>query len=130
MAQSFHDVETSLSAADAAKRVQEAVLKEKYGVIDVLNLKQTMAGKGVVYDDEAIVISVCEPNYAKKFLTLEPTVASCLPCRISVTTRKGKTTVSVPLPSAAFALFGNAALAKAAAETEPALKRIVEAAKA
>ena len=130
MAMSFHNVETSLSAADAAKRVQEAVLKEKYGVIDVLNLKQTMAGKGVAYDDEAIVISVCEPNYAKKFLTLEPTVASCLPCRISVTTRKGKTTVSVPLPSAAFALFGNAALAKAAAETEPALKRIVEAAKA
>jgi uncharacterized protein (DUF302 family) len=130
MAQSFHNVETALSAADAAKRVQDAVLKEKYGVIDVLNLKQTMAGKGVAYDDEAIVISVCEPNYAKKFLTLEPTVASCLPCRISVTTRKGKTTVSVPLPSAAFALFGNAALSKVAAETEPALKRIVEAAKA
>ncbi len=130
MAQSFHNVETSLPASDAVKRVQEAALKERFGVLDVLNLKQTMAGKGVAYDDEAIVISVCEPNYAKKFLSLEPTVASCLPCRISVTTRKGKTTVSVPLPSAAFALFGNAALAKAAEETEPALKRIVEAARA
>lgn len=130
MAQSFHNVETKLSAADAAKRVQDAALKEKFGVIDVLNLKQTMAGKGVNYDDEAIVISVCEPNYAKKFLTLEATAASCLPCRISVTTRGGKTTVSVPLPSAAFALFNNAALTKLVAETEPALKRMVDAAKA
>ena len=129
MASAFHNVETKLSASDAAKRVQDAAMTEKFGVIDVLNLKQTMAGKGVAYDDEAIVISVCEPNYAKKFLTLEPTVASCLPCRISVTTRGGKTTVSVPLPSQAFALFGNAALGKLAAETEPALKRMVDAAK-
>lgn len=130
MAKAFHNVETKLSAADAAKRVQDAALKEKFGVIDVLNLKQTMAGKGVSYDDEAIVIAVCEPNYAKKFLTLEPTSASCLPCRISVTTRNGKTTVSVPLPSQAFAIFGNDKLNKLAAETEPALERMADAAKA
>ncbi len=130
MAQAFHNVETNLSAADAAKRIQDAALKEKFGVLDVMNLKQTMAGKGITYDDEAIVISVCEPNYAKKILTLESTAASCLPCRISVTTRKGLTTASVPLPSATFALFNNPALTKLAAETEPMLKRIVDAAKA
>ncbi len=129
MSDAFHNVQTKLSAADAAKRVQDAVLKEKFGVIDVLNLKQIMAGKGVAYDDEAIVISVCEPNFAKKFLLVEPTVASCLPCRISVTTCKGTTTVSVPLPSASFALFKNPALTKLASETEAALKRMIEAAK-
>lgn len=130
MASSFYTVESKLSAADAAKRLQEAVLKEKYGVIDVLNLKQIMAGKGVTYDDEAIVVSVCEPNYARKFLTLENTVASCLPCRISVTSRRGKTYISLPLPSAMFGLFSNGELAKAGAETEAALKRMVDAARA
>jgi hypothetical protein len=47
-----------------------------------------------------------------------------------VTTRAGKTVVSAPLPTAALALFNNAALAKVAAETEPMLRRIVDAAKA
>jgi len=130
MSQTFHNVETSLSAADAAKRVQEAALKEKFGVLDVMNLKQTMAGKGVVYDDEAIVISVCEPNFARRILTAESTAASCLPCRISVTTNKGKTTVSVPAPTSVFAMFNNPELLTLAAEAEPILARIVDAAKA
>jgi uncharacterized protein (DUF302 family) len=129
MAQSFHNVETTLSATEAAKRVQDAALKEKFGVLDVLNLKQTMAGKGVAYDDEAIVISVCEPNFAKRILTAEAKAASCLPCRISVTTRGGKTTVSSPSPASVFAMFENAGLLKIAAEAEPILKRIVDAAK-
>ena len=123
----FHEVETSLSPAEASERIQEAAKENKFGVINVLNLTEIMAGKGVEYDGAAIVIEICQPGYAKKFLEVEPTVATCLPCRVSVTSKGGKTIVHTIRPENAFAMFNVPGLEPLAKEVAEILNRIMEA---
>lgn len=129
MSDFMYTVESVLSAADAAQKVQDAAKAEKFGVINVLNLKQIMAGKGVEFDGEAVVVEICEPNYARRFLDADPATATCLPCRVSVTRKDGVTRVSAAMPGPMFRLFENEALNGPADEVEAVVRRVVEAAR-
>lgn len=128
MSNDFISVESSLSTEQAVARVQEAAKANGFGVLGVLNLRQIMANKGVQYAEEATVVEICEPNYARRFLTTDARVAPCLPCRIAITSSGGKTVVQTVRPSSMMGMFQNPALEAPARETDAFIEKIVAAA--
>lgn len=129
MSNDFIRTESSLNTEQAVAKVQEAAKANGFGVLGVLNLRQIMATKGVQYGEDATVVEICEPNYAKQFLGIDQRVAPCLPCRIAVTTAGGKTVIQTVRPSSMMRMFENKALDAPARETDAAIEKIIAAAK-
>ncbi|MCA8917062.1 MAG: DUF302 domain-containing protein [Planctomycetes bacterium] len=130
MSNDFIRVESSLSVEQAVAKVQEASKAGGFGVLNTLNLQQIMAGKGVEYAEAATVVEICRPGDAKLFLEADPRVAPCLPCRIAVTSKDGKTFVHTVRPSSMMRMFENDALIAPAKLIDEAVNKIVEAAAA
>lgn len=117
--------ESDLSVADAVAKVEAASIENGFGVINTLDLKAIMAKKGVEYGDAATVVEICQPHHAKAFLEKEPRVAPCLPCRIAVTSKDGKTIVQSVRPSAMMAIFDNPEIETLAKEIDEVVEKIV-----
>ena len=84
---------TNKTVSEAAAALQVAVQANHFGVMQVHNLKETMAKKGVEFARECLVFEVCQPQQAKKVLDQDMSVSTALPCRISIYEEGGKTTL-------------------------------------
>jgi uncharacterized protein (DUF302 family) len=114
------------------QRLTDALMKRKFGVLHVHNLKATLNGKGVPFETECQVMEVCNPQQAAKVLTDDIDLNMALPCRISVYEKEGDTVVGMISPKAMLAeLSDSEALAQVADEVESVLtEAIAEAAEA
>lgn len=108
------------------KALAEAAARHKFGVIASLNLKQTMANKGVDFAGECVIYEVCNPHNAKRALEADGAVSTALPCRISVYRSGDEFRVATILPTKLMGMFGNPELETVAAEVESALKSIID----
>ena len=68
----LHIVESTKPLERLASDLTDAVVKNKFGVLGVHDLKQTMAKKGVAFERECRIFEVCNPHQAKKVLEGEP----------------------------------------------------------
>lgn len=125
MSNDFIRSESALSVADAVAKLEEASKANGFGVLNTMNLQQVMANKGVEYAEAATVVEICQPDYAKKFLEIEPRVAPCLPCRIAVTSEGGKTIVQTVRPSAMMKIFQNESMDVIAGEVDEIIGKII-----
>jgi uncharacterized protein (DUF302 family) len=85
--------------------VQAAVQANHFGVMQVHNLKETMAKKGVDFARECLIFEVCQPQQAKKVLDQNMSVSTALPCRISIYEEGGKTILATLKPTTLLAMF-------------------------
>ncbi len=86
----------SLSELDQALR--EAAQRHKFGVLNVLDIKQTLNNKGFELGRECRVYDVCNPQAALKALTADMSVSVVLPCRISVYDNGQQLTIATVRP--------------------------------
>ena len=56
---------TDKTVNEAATALQAAVQANHFGVMQVRNLKETMAKKGVEFVHECLIFEVCQPQQAK-----------------------------------------------------------------
>ena len=82
---------TKKTVSETAAVLHAAVEANHFGVMQVHNLKETMAKKGVEFDRECLIFEVCQPQQAKKVLDQNMSVSTALPCRISIYEEGGKT---------------------------------------
>jgi len=116
-----------LGVADAADRLTEALMRRKFGVLHVHNLKQTLNSKGVPFETECRVMEVCNPQQAAKVLADDIDLNMALPCRISVYEKDGKTQIGMLSPKAMLGeLSDSAALQSVADEVEATLTDAIE----
>ena len=54
--------------SETAAALQAAVQANHFGVMQVHNLKETMAKEGVEFAHECLIFEVCQPQQAKKVL--------------------------------------------------------------
>ena len=87
---------TDKTMSEAAAALHATVQANHFGVMQVHDLKETMAKKGVEFDHECLIFEVCQPQQAKKVLDQNMSVSTALPCRISIYEEGGKT---IPLAS-------------------------------
>ena len=117
---------TGKSVNEAAAALQAAVQANHFGVMQVHNLKETMAKKGVELDGECLIFEVCQPQQAKKVLDGNMSVSTALPCRISIYQEGGKTTLATLKPTTLLAMFGTPHLEEVALEVEDTLVKIMK----
>jgi uncharacterized protein (DUF302 family) len=98
----------------------------RFGVMQVHNLKETMAKKGVEFTRECLIFEVCQPQQAKEVLERNMSISTMLPCRISVYEERGKTILATLKPTALLEIFGEPQLKPVAQEVEDTIITIMK----
>ena len=77
-------VTSSKSLDELDQDFRKALQRHKFGVLNVLDLKQTLGNKGIVLERECRVYDICNPRAASTALNTDMSVSVVLPCRVSV----------------------------------------------
>ena len=116
---------TNKSVSEAAAALQAAVQANRFGVMYVHNLKETMVKKGVAFERECLIFEVCQPQQAKKVLDQNMIVSTALPCRISIYQEGGQTILATLKPTTLLAMFNSPQLEGVAQEVEDTIVKIM-----
>ena len=117
---------TEKTVSEAAAALQAAVQANHFGVMQVHNLKETMAKKGVDLERECLIFEVCQPQQAEKVLDQNMSVSTALPCRISIYEEGGKTILATLKPTTLLAMFNTPQLEGVAQEVEDTIVKIMK----
>jgi uncharacterized protein (DUF302 family) len=117
---------TDKSVSEAAAALQAAVQANRFGVMQVHNLKETMTKKGVEFERECLIFEVCQPQQAKRVLDQNMSVSTALPCRISIYEEGGKTILATLKPTKLLAIFNEPQLEGVAQEVEDTIVKIMK----
>jgi uncharacterized protein (DUF302 family) len=119
-------ISTNKNVSEAAAALQTAVQANHFGVMQVHNLKETMAKKGVEFARECLIFEVCQPQQAKKVLDQNMSVSTALPCRISIYEEDGKAILATLKPTTLLAMFNEPQLKTVAQEVEDSIMKIMK----
>ncbi len=119
-------VSTYKTVSETGVALQAAVQNNKFGVMQVHNLKETMSKKGIEFAHECLIFEVCQPQQAKKVLDENMSVCTALPCRISVYEEGGKTILATLKPTTLLAMFNSPRLETVAQEVEDTVIKIMK----
>jgi len=123
-------VETRKDVETAARDLEAAVKRNKFGVLHVHDLQRTLKEKGVDFPNACRILEVCNPQRALQVLTANMGVNMALPCRISVYREAGTTKIGMIRPTALLALFpGSEKLKSVAEDVERETIRMIDEAK-
>ena len=117
---------TGKTVSETATALHAAVQANQFGVMQVHNLKETMAKKGVEFARECLIFEVCQPQQAKKVLEENMSVSTALPCRISIYQEGGKTMLAALKPTLLLAMFNTPQLEGVAQEVEATMIKIMQ----
>jgi len=106
--------------------LEKAVVNNKFGVMAVHNLNETMKKKGVEFNRPCRIFEVCNPNQAKKVLERNMDLSSFLPCRVSVFMEGDKVILATLKPTAIVSMFKLPELRQTAQEVEDTLIQIMK----
>lgn len=112
--------------ADIEQALNESAARNKFAVLHVHDLRETMQKKGVDLAMQCRIYEVCNPHVAKQVLEAEGSISTALPCRISVYGSEGDWTVATMLPSEMLKAFGNAEIEPVAKDVEEVIVRMVK----
>ncbi len=110
--------DVSMSVKETVEKVESALKEESFGVLWNLDLSQKLQDKGLDFNEEVIVLEVCNPHEAKKVLEQSMLVSYFLPCKITVYTEGGSTKVGMAKPSKLIELVDNDELKSIALDIE------------
>jgi len=126
----LHIVETAKDVETAARDLEEAVKRNAFGVLNILDLQQKLKEKGVELPTACKILEVCNPHQASRVLSQNMAVSMAIPCRISVYQDGGRTKIATMLPTAMLATFpGSARLKPVAEEVELQILKMIDEAK-
>jgi uncharacterized protein (DUF302 family) len=114
----------SMAEIDLALRAEAG--RRRFGVLHVHDLQQAMRNKDVEYGAQCCVFELCNPVMAQRVLEANASLASMLPCRISVFGVPDGLMISTILPTALLTIFGDPELESVAEEVEIALKAMID----
>jgi len=117
---------TEKTVSEAAAALQDAVRANHFGVMQVHNLKETMAKKSVEFARECLIFEVCQPQQAKKVLDENMSVSTALPCRISIYEEGGEPILASLKPTTLLAMFHTPQLEGVAQEVENTIVKIMK----
>jgi len=113
------------SVQETALCLDAVVQANHFGVMQVHNLKETMAKKGLDFAPQCLIFEVCQPQQAKRVLEENMSVSTALPCRISIYEENGKTMLAALKPTMLLAMFNTPQLEVVAQEVEDTIVKIM-----
>ncbi|XXM72081.1 DUF302 domain-containing protein [Lysinibacillus sphaericus] len=118
--------EVSMTVKDAAVKVESTLKEESFGVLWNLDLAGKLEEKGLDFNEEVVILEVCNPKEAKKVLEQSMLVSYFLPCKISIYTENDTTKVGMAKPSKLIELVDNDELKNIALDIEERLIACIE----
>ena len=115
---------TTKDFAEAVKSVQDEIANAGMRVLHVHDVQKTLSGKGFERDSFKIV-EFCNAKYANAFLNADIKIGLCMPCKINVYVKDGKTFISGMRPVVLSQFFPHADLGEMPAEIDRILQTIV-----
>ncbi len=94
----IYSKKSSRTPDQVEQRLREAAQRHKFGVLNVLDIKQTLHNKGFELQQQCRVIDVCNPQAAATILNRDMSASAMLPCRISVYSGPDGCTISTVRP--------------------------------
>ena len=108
------------------QRLRDAAQRHKFGVLNVLDLKQTLHSKGIELGRECRILDVCNPQAASKALQHDMKASAVLPCRISVFTEGDHCMIATVQPTDLMKATGLAGVEPLAAEIQREIVAIID----
>ena len=125
-----HIVDTDKTVEQAAADLGEAVVRNRFGVLHIHDLKATLISKGIDFPHECRVFEVCNPQQANAVLTKDMSINMALPCRISVWEEEGQVKIGTLNPTELLPILNDTEELKIIAEdVENTIKTIIAEAK-
>lgn len=123
----YYIVESGKTFEQAATDLEAAVKRNEFGVLHIHDLGNTLRSKGVDFTGECKVFEICNPAQAAKVLATDIRINMALPCRISVYTEQGKTSIGMirPMPMLK-ALSQDTALVEVAQQVEAKTRQMID----
>jgi len=118
-------VQSSKPLDEIERGLQESAARNRFGVIAIHDLKETLAKKGVELAQQCRVYEVCNPIQAKKVLDADGAISTALPCRISVYGNPGQYTLATMRPTEMMKVFNNPEIDPVAREVEEVILRMM-----
>jgi uncharacterized protein (DUF302 family) len=81
---------TVKTVGETATALQAAVQANNYGIMQICNLKETMAQEGVAFVREFLIYEICQPQQVKKVGDKSKVSYTAIPYRISIYDEGGK----------------------------------------
>jgi uncharacterized protein (DUF302 family) len=123
-----YTVETSKIFGKAVKAVELETAKAGFKVLHIHDVKQTLGGKGFEIEPFKI-IEVCNAKSAYTVLQADIKIGLCLPCKINVYVKDGKTFISGMRPIVLPQFFPKADLGDLPKEVDQTIRSIIDNAK-
>ncbi len=112
----------------AVKRVTEALQKEKFGILNEINVDTVLKNKLNVDMPHYRVLNACSPSFAHRLVSQAPDIGALLPCNVLVREETdGTTTVVFMDPVTVFGLEQNPDVTQIAEEAKVPLMRVRDA---
>ena len=120
-------IATKKTIDQAAKDLEEAVKRNKFGVLHIHDLKSTLKNKGIDFPHECRIFEVCNPQKANVVLTEDMSLNMALPCRISVWEENGQVKIGTLKPTELLSFLSNEKELKSVAEeVENTIMKIID----
>ena len=123
----YYKKEVELSFDEAFEKTKVELLKEGFGILTEIDVKETLKKKLNKDYANYIILGACNPPLAYKALMSEKDIGLLLPCNIIVYEDGFKVYVSAIVPSVAMGMVENKNLAEIAKEVDEKLKKVVNA---
>ncbi|MFC7372944.1 DUF302 domain-containing protein [Fictibacillus iocasae] len=123
----FHyTVETTMSIQDAASVLEDVLKEQKFGVLWQFNVKEKLQEKGLEFNEDYLILEVCNPQEAKEVLSINKRIGYFLPCKIVLYREGGVTKIGMPKPTEFIKLIEDERLHNKAKEIEQRLMACLE----
>lgn len=120
--------QTRGSVKEVVACLEKAVKDNQFGVLGTIDLRAKMIEKGVTFDNDCVILEVCNPKQAKKVLEADMTISTMLPCRIAVFEKDGQVTIAAVKPTLLIGMYEHGlSLQPVAEEVERTIIRIIDA---
>ena len=117
----IYQVKTAKSFDDAVLSLKEACASVGFGTLWQLNFKDKLHEKGLPFDDNFMILEVCNPGKAQQVLLEHREAGFFLPCKVAVYEKSGEVFMGMPKPTELMSMLGSDALKAVATEVEEAL---------
>ncbi|MGB3159998.1 MAG: DUF302 domain-containing protein [Carnobacterium sp.] len=120
-----YEEKTNKSLNEAIQVLEEKLKENNFGVLWQLNFKDKLTEKGLDFEDDFVVLEVCNPKQAKEVLEKNSHIGYVLPCKMVVRTEKNQTYIGMTSPETLIGLFDELELKDIAKDVEKSLKKAI-----
>ncbi|SIN71328.1 DUF302 domain-containing protein [Algoriphagus halophilus] len=112
------------SIQEVREQIEEKLKNEGFGILTEIDIQATMKKKLDKSYPPFLILGACNPVFADKVLSIEPQIATLLPCNVVIReTEKNKYDVSLMDPSTAMSVVKNPEIEGFAVEVREKLMR-------